>query len=153
MHDFIFNQMKNDTRQCRTKEIDVVWDKTPDEQIAEILGRWTVTDLREMSDKDLDRGLALIGESTRGLSVVKSGVVNLIHFWDIKSRSGHTYQVRRFENFVWCSCFDHFFKKSVCRHIASTTKDFGRLRAREMDTSPYLKQTDHKTERIGGVRI
>ncbi len=130
------------------------FEREPDEIIAEILSRWTVTDLREMSDDDLDRGLEQIGDSFRGLQVLRSGVVNLIRFWNIESSSGNQYQVRRFENFVWCSCLDHFFKKTVCRHIAFTTKDFNRRRAAEMNEAPYLKPTaTGKTERVGRVRI
>jgi hypothetical protein len=129
-------------------------ERTPKEIIDDVLSRWTVTDLKEMSDDDLDRGLSQIGDSFRGLSTVRSGVVNLISFWDIDSTSGNTYQVRRFENFVWCSCLDHFFTKTVCRHIAFTTKDFTRKRANEMDRSPYLKNTnERRPERIGSVRI
>jgi hypothetical protein len=129
-------------------------ERTPEEIIAEVLGRWSVTDLREMSDKDLDRGLEQIGGDYRGLKVLRIGRSNVISFWDVESDSGQTYQVRRFKNFVWCSCLDHFFSKTVCRHIAYTTKDFSRRRAAEMDRAPYIKpETVKRSERIGNVRI
>lgn len=129
-------------------------ERTPEEIIADVLGRWTVTDLREMSDDDLDRGLEQIGDTWRGLKTVRIGRQNVISFWDVESESGNTYQVRRFKNFVWCSCLDHFFSKTVCRHIAFTTKDFSRRRAVEMDRAPYIKPEPVKrSERIGNVRI
>lgn len=141
-NDYIIDQMRAER------------DKSPAELIAEVLDRWTVTDLREMSDADLDRGLEQVGDAFHGLRTVKTGTANLIRYWLIESDSGATYQVRRFENFVWCSCLDFFFKKTVCRHIASTTKDFNRRRAADMDAAPYLKAgAEHSTEKCGSVRI
>lgn len=129
-------------------------ERTPEEIIADVISRWTVTDLREMSDEDLDRGMKQIGDSFKGLKTFRIGRRNVISYWDIESDSGNTYQVRRFKNFVWCSCRDHFFSKTVCRHIAFTTKTFSRQRAAEMDRAPYIKPDSVKSsERIGNVRI
>lgn len=128
------------------------FDKTPDEQIAEVLGRWTVTDLREQSDTDLDRGFGQYDKTLAEIKVLKQGEVNLIRFWDISS-NGKVYQVRRFENFVWCSCKDFFYRKATCRHIYVTTKDFHRYQRKCADLAPYLKQTDYKREKVGSVRI
>lgn len=126
--------------------------KTPDEQIAEVLNRWTVTDLREQSDMNLDRGFGQYDKTLAEIKILKQGTVNLIRFWDISS-NGKVYQVRRFENFVWCSCKDFFFKKMACKHCFVTTKDFFRYQRKCADLAPYLKESNYKPERIGSVRI
>lgn len=128
--------------------------KTPDEQIAEVLDRWTVTDLREMSDTDLDRGLNQYDKTVAEITIIDRGEKHFIRFWNIES-SGKKYQVRRFNNFVWCSCKDFFFKKSVCKHLYVTTKDFYRYQRKCADLAPYLKPTTENTNRrkIGNIWV
>ena len=128
--------------------------QTPDEQIAEVLGRWTVTDLREMSDTDLDRGLNQYDKTVAEITILERGERSFIRFWNIES-NGKKYQVRRFNNFVWCSCKDFFFKKTVCKHLFVTTRDFYRYQRKCADLAPYLKETKEDTRRkkVGSVWI
>lgn len=94
--------------------------KTPDEAIGEILERYTITDLVEQTDADMERADELFYRSDTPIEIVGQGEENLIRWWLI--RSGDTfYQVRRFKNFAWCSCKDFFFKKKMCKHLAFTT--------------------------------
>jgi hypothetical protein len=133
--------------------MDKRFDKTPDEHIAEILSRWTVTDLREMDDDDLNRGLERYKMQTADIRTIRKGEMNFIKFWDITSK-GREYQVRRFENFIWCSCLDFFYSKTVCKHCYATTNDFRRVQRMAMDSAKYLKQTsDYVPEKVGSVRI
>lgn len=127
------------------------YERTPDEIINEVLSRWTVTDLREMTDDDLDRGIEKAEQAD--IRILGGGEINLIRYWNIES-GGKRYQVRRFENFVWCSCKDFFFNKTVCKHLAVTTRAFDRIRNEKTDKSPYLKPVAaYKGERVGNIRI
>lgn len=129
------------------------FDKKPQELIAEVLSRYSALDLRELSDADLDRADALLAKRDERPEVLSKGETNLIKWWKIRS-GDKEYEVRRFENFVFCSCLDFFFSKSACRHIFITTNDFRRKANKEADSAPYLKPTSgNKTERIGNVRI
>ncbi len=93
-------------------------DFRPKEQvIAEILGRYSVTDLVEQTNADLDRADELFYKSTSPIQVLETGEVNMVRFWKIISGS-KAYEVRRFQNFAWCSCSDFFFRKRACKHIA-----------------------------------
>ncbi len=128
--------------------------KPPQEVIADILARYSVADLREMSGDDLARGERMLDKHSDRPEVITSGETNLIKWWKIRSQSGNKYEVRRFENFVFCSCLDFFFSKSCCRHVLITTKHFRRREHREVDAAPYLKPTtEHRTEKIGNIRI
>jgi len=93
---------------------------TPEATIAEILGRYTVTDLVEQTEADLVHGDELFYRSSGQIGVVKQGETNLVRWWRIASGS-NMYEVRRFENFVWCSCKAFFFTKKMCKHLAFTT--------------------------------
>jgi hypothetical protein len=128
------------------------FDKSPAEQIDEVLNRWTVTDLRELSDEDLDRGLERYNRRGDRVDVRSSGETNLIRWWDVVSND-HLYQVRRFENFAWCSCLDFHYNKTACRHIAATTQAWREERNREADNAPYLGPNRKPSERVGRVRI
>lgn len=142
-----------------------IFTQTPEEQIAEIFGRWTVTDLREMSNEDLARGDGLLDKSDKRVKIVESGNVGPIRFWMVESGE-KIYEVRRFENFALCSCHDFFFRKTCCRHITVTTKfycrfcfknpaDFeGACNMCSTLAAPYLKQpSDKKPQLIGGIPI
>ncbi len=94
--------------------------QTPDDAIAEILGRYSVADLREQSDADLERGDMLFYKSKEPIRIVEQGETNLIRWWVIISGSKR-YEVRRFKNFAWCSCKSFFFSKRMCKHLAFTT--------------------------------
>lgn len=138
---------------------------TPDEMITEVLGRFTVLDLREMSDDDLDRGEDRLCKAGNLITIREQGETNMIRWWKIES-DGKQYEVRRFENFCFCSCYDFFFKRTVCKHVVLTTRFFcKRCKKREvrfgqlcdnckMDKAPYLKNTtSQSSEKIGNVRI
>jgi hypothetical protein len=90
-----------------------------DDVISEVLGRYSVMDLREMTEKDLARGDEMYEKHAAGIKVLESGTANLIRWWKIAS-GDKEYEVRRFENFVFCSCLDFFFNKTVCKHICVT---------------------------------
>jgi hypothetical protein len=127
--------------------------REPAEIIAEILSRYSVLDLREQTDADLEGGEMKLNKSDAEIKILEQGVTDFIHWWKVESH-GKNYEVRRYENFAFCSCLDFFFGHKVCKHVYATTKDFEMRRRREMDRSPYLKPTSRKsTERLGGVRF
>ena len=128
------------------------FEKTPDQHIAEALNRWTVTDLRELTDADLDRGFERLDKAS-DIRVIGGGQVGVIKYWNITS-GGNKYQVRRFENFCFCSCLDFFFSKTACKHLVVTTKAFRKLERAEMDSAKYIKpSTPYKGEKVGNIRI
>lgn len=141
------------------------FDKAPQEIIAEKLARFTVRDLIQQSYMDLDGGEYKLSRSNTEISVVESGETNFIRWWKIDS-SGNRYEVRRFENFVFCSCLDFFYNQRMCKHLAVTVKyfcdrcriklvDFGSIcDGCQMDLAPYLKQTaNHNPVVVGRIRI
>jgi len=93
--------------------------RKPEDVIAEILGRYSMTDLREQSEADLVVGDTLFYKSEKDISVIEQGETNMIRWWRIAS-GGNMYEVRRFENFVWCSCKGFFYSKRMCKHLALT---------------------------------
>ncbi len=94
--------------------------KTPDEMIAEILGRHSVTDLTEQTDADLERADDLFYKSDKPMEVIAQGEYETrIRWWKIRSGS-EVYEVRRFKNFVWCQCKAFFFSRKACKHIAQS---------------------------------
>lgn len=86
---------------------------------AEILNRWTVTDLHEQSDDSLKRGDEMFYRASGDIHILDTGQVGLIKFWKVAS-NGTIYECRRFKNFAYCSCRDFFFRKQMCRHLAMT---------------------------------
>ena len=94
--------------------------RKPEDVIAEVLGRYSVADLREQTNDDLDRADEMFYKSKAPIEIVELGETNLIRWWKIES-GGKRYEVRRFKNFVFCSCPDFFFRKRACKHIAVTT--------------------------------
>jgi hypothetical protein len=94
-----------------------------EEIIAEILARYSITDLIEQTDEDLDRADELFYKSTTPIQVIDTGEAGAMTFWKILS-GPKFYEVRRFRNFVWCSCTDFFFRKKACKHIAVSTRVF-----------------------------
>jgi hypothetical protein len=131
----------------------MTYERTPQEIIADVLSRYSVADLREMSDETLDRAEALLDKNAARPEVLSSGTTNLIRWWRIRSTSGKKYEVRRFENFVFCSCMDFFFSKTTCKHIFVTTNSFHQRENREADKAlkPIAPRPD--AERIAGIRI
>lgn len=97
----------------------MTYERTADESINEVLGRWTVTDLIEQSNDDLRRGDELFYKSTAPIEVLETGETGLIKWWKIRS-GGKPYEVRRFKNFCFCSCKGFFFRKQSCKHISVT---------------------------------
>lgn len=146
--------------------METAFEKTPDELIAEILSRYSVLDLREQTDADLNIGENKLFKAKTPISIKEAGEINLIRFWKIDS-NGNEYEVRRFENFVWCSCRDFFFSKTMCKHCMVTVRfycprcfrrevQFGNIcQPCKQDTAPYLKTSTNfrPTERVGGIRI
>lgn len=94
-------------------------EKTPQEIITEILGRWSVTDLREQKDADLRIGDEHFYKTDKEMKVISKGTHGVIRWWKIES-DGKQYECRRFENFVFCSCLGFFFSKRMCKHLAIT---------------------------------
>jgi len=93
--------------------------RKPEDVIAEVLGRYSMTDLREQTEADLVVGDTLFYKSATDISVIEQGETNMIRWWRIAS-GGNMYEVRRFENFVWCSCKGFFYSKRMCKHLALT---------------------------------
>lgn len=93
----------------------------PEEVIAEIKSRWSIADLREQSEADLAHGDTLFHKAATPLVIVSQGTHHGVIRWWIIESSGNEYEVRRFKNFVWCSCKSFFFSKRMCKHLAFTT--------------------------------
>lgn len=87
--------------------------------VLEILGRYSVHDLIEQTDADLDNADVLFYKSKLPINVTDQGAEGLVRWW-IVSSGDKTYHVRRFKNFAWCSCKDFFFRKKACKHVAVT---------------------------------
>ncbi len=106
----------------------------PQEIINEIRGRWSVADLRGMSDADLDAADERFYAAKTEMEIVDQGRNGVIDWWQIWS-DGNRYDCRRFKNFVWCSCLGFFYTKRMCKHLALTTgvkcERCGELRARK----------------------
>lgn len=141
------------------------FEQKPEEIIADVLSRYSVIDLREQSNEDLDAGEDKLYKATEPIKIVGQGEVNFIRFWKIES-GGKNYEVRRFENFVFCSCLDFFFSKTCCKHITVTTRfycsrcyrnqvTFGELcGACQIATAPYIKETVSKSKTlVGGIPV
>jgi hypothetical protein len=146
------------------------------EQInAEILSRFSVLDLIEMNDQDIQKGEFKLSKIEKPPQTVESGTNDYVRWWTVES-NGATYHVRRFENFVWCSCPDFFYartgdensrKATLCKHLAITLRfyckrcrkrevEYGRLCQQcDMDTSPLLKTevVRKPAEFCGSIRI
>lgn len=132
------------------------FDKTAQEQIDEILGRWLITDLREQTDDDLALGEEYFYKAEKSPVILEQGETNFIRWWKIES-GGKEYGVRRFENFVFCSCPAFFFKKRMCKHAVITTRFFckrchvlqapfgGLCYDCEMETAHFLSPTPKRT--------
>jgi len=93
--------------------------RTHEEIVAEVLSRYSVTDLREQSEADLVIGDTLFYKSKTQIGIVAQGETNLIRWWRVASGDA-VYEVRRFKNFVWCSCKGFFYSKRMCKHLAIT---------------------------------
>jgi hypothetical protein len=90
-----------------------------EQTVAEVLGRWSVADLIELRGSDLEAADRRFYGSTTELEVVSQGKYGPINWWKIRSGKNE-YEVRRLENFGFCSCRDFFFRKRPCKHIART---------------------------------
>lgn len=139
--------------------------RKPAEVIADVLSRYSVRDLYEQSHEDLDAGEDKLYKAAEPIKIIEQGVENDIRWWKLESGEKN-YEVRRFENFVFCSCMDFFIHKRMCKHLTITVRfycdrcrsnlvDFGQMcETCQMSTSPYLPPAiDRKPERIGNVRI
>lgn len=94
--------------------------RSHEEIVRDVVGRYSVTDLVEQTDADLERGDEMFYKAAKPIDIVDGGQQNLIDWWQVRSGE-KIYEVRRFKNFVWCSCKDFFFNKRMCKHLAFTT--------------------------------
>ena len=132
-----------------------------------ILLRFSVFDLREQSEEDLEIADGNLIKGLTSISVTSHGETpNLIRWFVVRSGE-NIYEVRRFYNFCFCSCEGFFYSGKCCKHIAATTASICALCKKEMPlqsknlclsceimSAPMLKKTtDKKPERIGNVRI
>ena len=99
--------------------IEFLSEQLPKSETEEILARYSVTDLVEQTDADLEHADELFYKSTTTLKVIAGGETNLIRWWRIDS-DGTTYEARRFKNFVWCSCPGFRYSRKMCKHLALT---------------------------------
>lgn len=116
----------------------------------EIRSRYSVTDLTEQTDEDLARGDEMFYRSDGDLKIFENGAMGGILLWTVVSGEGKEYEVRRFKNFVWCSCRDFFFRKKMCKHLALTVgvlcQKCHELRAR---VGKYCYECDQVTHPFG----
>lgn len=108
-----------------SNNIQIEFKREPEEVIAEVLSRYSVLDLREQTDQQLRIGDEKLAKALAPITVIEQGETNYINWWKIES-GGKPYEVRRFENFVFCSCYDFLFSKTVCKHICITTTAYCR---------------------------
>jgi hypothetical protein len=101
--------------------------------IAEVRGRFTVTDLIEQTGDALDHGDRLFYAAKVPIEIVEQGEKHFIRWWRVRSGE-KIYEVRRFKNFVWCECKSFFFSKRMCKHLAFTTGVYCE-RCRELSAS------------------
>ena len=122
--------------------------QSPEDQIADVLSRYTVTDLVEQSNADLEHGDQLFYAAKGVIEIVAQGETNLIRWWRIAS-GRNQYEVRRFKNFVWCSCKSFFFSKKICKHLAFTAGVYC-MRCREVSAKKgkYCYECDHIVNRF-----
>ena len=92
--------------------------ETYEQNRSRVLARWSVLDLFEQTDADLERGDETF---RRGgvIEVLGSGRTEMIDWWIVRS-GANTYQCRRFKNFVYCSCRDFFHRHKMCKHLSRT---------------------------------
>ncbi len=95
-------------------------DREPGQIIDEIRGRWSVSDLREQTDADLEIADDLFYRSSTTMQILEQGRNGLIDYWYIES-DGKRYECRRFKNFAFCSCLSFYYSKRLCKHLALTT--------------------------------
>lgn len=95
--------------------------RTHEQVVADVLSRFSVQDLVEQSNADLYVGDERFYKSTTSVNVLAQGEENHIRWWRVQSGE-NAYEVRRFKNFVWCSCKDFFFRKKCCKHVAVTAR-------------------------------
>lgn len=93
---------------------------SPADATAEVLSRFSVFDLHRQTHADLDHGDELFYKAERPIEIIDSGITNLIRWWQVRSGENE-YEVRRFENFVFCSCRSFFYTRRMCKHLAFTT--------------------------------
>jgi hypothetical protein len=78
-----------------------------------------VADLTEQNNESLNDGDRLFYASREAPQIVSRGREGVIDWWHIKSGE-KVYEVRRFQNFVWCECRSFQFSKKMCKHLAAT---------------------------------
>lgn len=112
----------------------MAFEREPAQIIDDIRGRWSVGDLREQADGDLDVADELFYRSSTTMEILEQGRNGAIDYWYIES-DGKRYECRRFKNFAFCSCLSFFYSKKMCKHLALTTgvkcERCGVLRARK----------------------
>ena len=150
------------------------FDKDREQITQEVLDRYSMLDLTEMDDRDISYGEAKLNRAKGRLTVIEQGETEFIRWWRIEGEGG-TYEARRFENFVYCSCPDYFYarrdagegtKATLCKHLALTLRWYcKRCKKREanygqfcipcqQDTAPWLQPTkDIKPLIVGGIRV
>jgi len=145
-------------REITTKAFLRLHEMTHEQQNNLILNRWSIFDLRELDRADWRKA----EESIKGTEVVEQGEHNLIQ-WFVVESGANLYEVRRFEEFVFCSCASWFYNQKICKHIAATFPPLC-VTCRErlvevrgdycLEHAPYIKPTSgRKPERIGGMWI
>lgn len=145
---------------------------------AEVLSRFSVMDLTEMDDLDVHIGDKKLSkaELAKAITIKESGTIDIFKYWVMES-DGKEYQVRRFENFVYCSCPDFFYsrrkkgevkKATMCKHLTATLKrpcshcyvreaesGFKMCRNCQIATAPFLKPQvgAGQSFKVGNIRV
>lgn len=92
---------------------------THEQRVAEVLGRWSVQDLVEQTPEAMKAASEKYSAAQEKLMVIDQGVASVIHWWKILS-GVKAYEVRRFKNFIYCSCESFYFRQRICKHAALT---------------------------------
>lgn len=93
--------------------------QTHEQIVQSVLSRWSMQDLIEQSSEAIEAALTKYTGDANKSVVLERGTKNFIRWWKVGS-GDKVYECRRFQNWVWCSCADFFYRKRVCRHLASS---------------------------------
>ena len=88
-----------------------------EESVNEALSRYSVQDLVEQTPEAMNAAAMKYDTAAESLIVLDQGEAGVIRWWRILSGS-NVYEVRRFKNFVYCSCQGFFYRHKVCKHVA-----------------------------------
>ncbi len=141
------------------------------------IGPETILTLREMLPDDLDAAEDKLYRASDLITVLEHQEIGLFDYYIVHSQkkgAGKTYEIVRFQHFAKCSCKDHEFSGTACKHVvlcmpqvcrkcyAVEVEQRGKtcdgckdtIRREEISDAPYMVPSVTKpVERVGGIRI